>query len=698
MSAERVRWRVAEAAENAQLIGARGVHGYWPLLAPSFRRVLLPPIRHAEGAELVWEWLAPRAAVPPGEQDLAGLRASLEDAEAAFTADFEQRLRDSAGAGADSLLEGVRRLSGRLRQASDADLAVRAVLTEQGWRLRSWGFPQASPASIAGDEAAPRAADPQGGALRAEPAPRRRRRRLLWFLLALVLTALGTFSARSWLGRVPKGATEPETAARPAEDAAPDTPETTPPTPPPATLATLRPDPPNEPREPLPHPPPRSRSTPAQPVTNGTRSGDPRALRDAGDFGADRSAPEGAGVPSALVGRMPSMLGAQVAPGGAPSELTAPTEALPPDGGPPPAPPPGSPPELQGGDSPPPPAPTAPGDNSSHDASPGSTGRGTSSGPDSKPPGDLAGAGGNYHFDPGPPPPPARAALNQAAETPELAELGAADRVRRPAPPEETGTKSKKPPAEKDPSTSTPPPEAGRPAQKAAAPPTPPAADEVSAPTLSDPSPPGSRRLYFVGRQLPWQARLARDEVLPTGPVAGDAGDALRSARAAAWSRAQARLPASLRQAELRSGWAFRVDPGIEDTPSPRWTGTQAGALLPHPDGSLDAWLEIDADEKRVMDARLLGPDGEVWVRVSRAGPDGEVRIEIGPAIRSAEPWCALRAASDQTDTGLLPTPGWRLVRRGDWWFSQGPKERRPGWTHPESGWELIGGWRQTGP
>lgn len=207
--------RVVEASWGGQptavtWVGDRTLHSFWPVLAPYFRDVLLPPHRHDEEQVVAWQW----AEVPgaPTPLELAALRQRLrrdggifaEAAEAGEAPSVGRERRNAAGV--RELAPAVQRTVEQLAALGDPELADRVARTEHGLRLHSWGLARAAAAARSGVRGEsgredPSAADtiaPSGTAVARAPRLPARTRRLRWTIPAAAAVALLLLGAGGW--------------------------------------------------------------------------------------------------------------------------------------------------------------------------------------------------------------------------------------------------------------------------------------------------------------------------------------------------------------------------------------------------------------------------------------------------------------------------------------------------------------------
>ncbi|MEO0055839.1 MAG: hypothetical protein RLZZ50_1786, partial [Verrucomicrobiota bacterium] len=191
MSAQRTTWRAKEPEAAARRVAGRPVQAFWPLLAPSFRWVLLPPHRHTGVDEIEWEWRASPTPAKPGATDLNDLRSRLRDSLDLLATDLRRRPSLPEGLAAAALLDEFEQIFGALRHAPDSVLAEYAVLTDLGWMVRSWGVSRPSPARAdapAPSDDAPAAQSKKPDAP-ASASSRRKRWLLVWTLLGVTIAA-----------------------------------------------------------------------------------------------------------------------------------------------------------------------------------------------------------------------------------------------------------------------------------------------------------------------------------------------------------------------------------------------------------------------------------------------------------------------------------------------------------------------------
>lgn len=142
-----------DGSDPVERVGGRSLHQYWPVLSPYFRDVLLPPLRRTDTNAVSWTWHEPEGARAATAAELRGLRSRLRREQellaenlsraAVATGDAEAQRRGTSIHGLDVAMRGVIE---RLVAGSDAELAGYVCRTELGLRLHSWGAP--APASV----------------------------------------------------------------------------------------------------------------------------------------------------------------------------------------------------------------------------------------------------------------------------------------------------------------------------------------------------------------------------------------------------------------------------------------------------------------------------------------------------------------------------------------------------------------------
>jgi len=178
-------------------IDQRVVHQYWPLIAPYFRNVLLPPQRRAEADIVAWSWREDGEKAPTGKE-LRALRQRLAEDQA----DFLDYARDGKGAGGNargqaSIGQIASAMDGwvaRVVAMPDQQFSTFVAATDAGLRLHSWGVATAAVPSYP-DAPAREAHEPAtAGAQAQEPSGRTRR----WIVLALLLFLLAGGGWTGW--------------------------------------------------------------------------------------------------------------------------------------------------------------------------------------------------------------------------------------------------------------------------------------------------------------------------------------------------------------------------------------------------------------------------------------------------------------------------------------------------------------------
>ena len=134
-----VLWKAEDGEEGAQRIAGRPAQAFWRRLRSSFRGVLLEPHRRAGDGRVSWSWTGPSDSASPGSAELADLRKRLAAGLVNLAAELE-RDEERGGGEALALHEGMQSLIGGLTAAPDAELATFAVRTEMDWMIRSWGI------------------------------------------------------------------------------------------------------------------------------------------------------------------------------------------------------------------------------------------------------------------------------------------------------------------------------------------------------------------------------------------------------------------------------------------------------------------------------------------------------------------------------------------------------------------------------
>jgi len=685
MNSTESRWQVGEAAGEATRVGGTHVHAFWPLLAPSFRWVLLPPHRRADGDRITWEWRGAHERRVPLPSDLEDLRLRLRDGLDLLEDDLKRAPALPERVSAEDLSDAMKEALHELRFGPDTTLAAHAVYTTHGWMLRSWGFPKPSPATSDAERSQEDDAEP---IVQAAPSPapspfartagRARRlptRRLIAGLLGAAL-ALGL----AYCGRHGAGLAPIRTQAAASPAATSPLPAATP-----AKSEKGRAEAAASPRS------THAAGSSGPHAESIARVATPAASVAAPAAPPPRHASESpSAVPLAITGTPPTMPGAQVGQAGPSSTLPAKADQ-------------GLAPPLPHRDSPAP-APQASGSGEDQLA----------------PPSKREGAG--------PPPPVASAsesAATAAAATRFVQTEGNIGEPTTTSTPRPFAVDARQTP---DPASDAPPPRAvvssfpiqsprsPAPTNSATAPrasrtatsarETPgaeavtPAAASPASPPRWPPENPDELRVLFRGSPMPWRLVLERDAPLPTRPSEGAAEEEMRAARIEAWARARALLPPILRRREGgRVGWTFRFAADAGDDPKPVWRDARSGAALPErmvatSRGSTSiGWFESEAKD---LDALLVDAAGRAWARVRRSAAENRTLLDAGREIVAARPWFALRVGEGEADGAeeLRAPAGWELRRRGDELVAEGPADAtRFRWEHPASGWVLHGGY-----
>jgi hypothetical protein len=126
-------------------IGNRSIHGFWHLLAPHFRQVLVSPQRRPDNGRVAWTWSEALAAKPATAAELSDVRKRLSAAQrslASSLAGDDGEEGDSGGGTATleaHVLAIVGAVVGRLVAEKDASLARFVCRTETGLMVHSWG-------------------------------------------------------------------------------------------------------------------------------------------------------------------------------------------------------------------------------------------------------------------------------------------------------------------------------------------------------------------------------------------------------------------------------------------------------------------------------------------------------------------------------------------------------------------------------
>lgn len=677
MSAARTTWRATEPEAAARRVAGRPAQAFWPLLAPSFRWVLLPPHRRAGVDAIDWEWRASTSPAKPGAADLNDLRARLRDSLDLLAADLRRRPALPDGLAAAALLDEFEQVFGALRHASDPVLAEYAVLTDLGWMLRSWGVSRPSPARA--DAPAPSAAAPATEAKATEiPAreaasSRRKQRLLLWSLPAVALIAAFGWQYRAHETRSPDDVTTQADAARAPEPKEPG----------PAVDIALAAPPSADRDAAAPKPPPAPTSagtrpadaTPAAAVVTPLQTGSvsPAALTGEMAAAPDALAPR-AGPPSKVKGdeETPPGFAARrpdAAPGSAPAASPANADAgRPPESGA----------DAPSGNEAPPPASAA---NAARP--PEKTDRAnTPEAPPRLPP-DPGDSAVEARGAPPPTPPPATLPGRDAETRDANPRATREEETLRTARAPDDGERS---PANADTSM---PPRSGESAEPASD-----ANEADAAPVWDAPA----RRLRL--RAAPWRLVLERDIVLPSRPFEGTGEAEIRAARIAAWAQARALTPPAFRRKELLAGWTFNFDPVANGKKNLAWRikrGTPVVQELDSAGGRARlGWPDSDSGE---MDAWLTDASGAPVARVWRRPDENRLRVFVAPTVGEVRPWFALKLRPADSGEGLDAPEGWNLENGKRQLLAEGPEgSTRMRWTHTESGWVLHGGYTHESP
>lgn len=680
MSAPRTIWRATDPEAAARRVAGRPAHAFWPLLAPSFRWVLLPPHRRAGGDAIEWEWRASPSPAKPGPADLNDLRARLRDSLDLLAQDLRRRPTLPDGLAAAALLDEFEQIFGALRHSPDQVLAAHAVLTDLGWMLRSWAF--ARPAPARADAPAPSIADhppsspPPASSANAGAPARRTRRWLVWALPALVL------AAAAWWRHQAKET--PPYADSPAQ---------------PEPARTAEPPKPNGDEKSL----AEASSTEVPPATAGETppaggmigSTEARAPVAAGLQSPPAPLAAAASTPAALTGEMASAPEARAPQAGPLSKARGFAETPPgfaarradaSAGGPPSAsradPPAGRAPDggadpLAGNEGP---APAAAADLAEqqekieHGRTPEAA---------TRPPPDP----GLFSVEARPAPPP---------QSPAPALPGRAADARSPRPrtdaPEENTTADRMPSDD------------ARAVERIDSK-TGPSAGDGLASARGDPAADAARSWDAPARRLrlraaPWRLVLERDIVLPTRPFEGSGEAEIRAARIAAWAQARARTPPAFRRKEILAGWTFTLDPGASGRGPLAWrakVGTPAVREIdPAAGRARIGWTDSEAGE---IDVWLADATGAPVARVWRRADENRLSVFVAPDVRELRPWFILRLRPADSGEGLEPPDGWVVERRKNQLLAEGPEDAtRMRWTHADSGWVLHGGYTRESP
>lgn len=164
-----VRWGGQPAA--VVWIGERTLHSFWPILAPYFRDVLLPPHRRDEEQLVAWHWTEVPGA--PTARELAALRQRLRRDAAIYTEAMEAEEKPApsgeqrGAADRRGLVPAVRGMVDALGALADAELADRVARTGHGLRLHSWGASTSGVVGVTGGHSG--TGRPDAGAAPATP-------------------------------------------------------------------------------------------------------------------------------------------------------------------------------------------------------------------------------------------------------------------------------------------------------------------------------------------------------------------------------------------------------------------------------------------------------------------------------------------------------------------------------------------------
>ncbi len=696
MSDGEIGWRVSESAGAATSIRGAPVHAFWPVLASSFRWVLLPPHRRAGGDEIMWKWRSEPAPRTPQAPDLDDLRLRLRDGLDLLEEELQRHPALPERLSPEDLIGGMKQALHELRFGSDATLADFAVYTTLGWMLRSWGFPRPSPAQ-ADTGATPYPAEspptPRLPPTRAtnQPGKRLRRRILAAGLGATLAVALAYCGHRARTLRADNEASAtPEDSTRIQE--APAAPRETPPARPSPAVVT------------------RAVSSPkgsgagagagasgqAQPAS-ATRS--PTQVGAASRNEQETAAP----VLLAITGEMPAMPELRLGRAGLPSTLPGDTDP----GAPSPPPPPDA-----SADTPP-----ASG-SGTHSGPPGPEGKGEAPPPADEPASSPSAAtrtrlrlvqSEGVAGEPTTPPEttPFNVKMREASRSgslaPPLQNLGSTASVPAPAsePEPDLGSDARR-------SERAPPPPRPASATGDATPPVSRIDLERIAATVGPASPPvatptwppgntGELRVVFQGRPMPWRLVLERDAPLPTRPGEGNGEEEMRAARIAAWAQARALLPPILRRHEGRAGWSLRLASTNRARGAASWKDARDGAPLPATVATITdeeariGWVEGVATD---LDAILADDEGRALARVRRFAADNRAELQTSAGVERARLWFSLSLREGEEGGGIGAPAGWELRRLGEELVAEGPAEAaRFRWEHPASGWVLHGGY-----
>jgi hypothetical protein len=635
-------WKAEDADEGAQRIAGRPAQAFWRRLRSSFRGVLLEPHRRAGDGRVSWSWTGPTDPAVPGSVELADLRQRLAAGLINLAAELE-RDEETGGGEAVALHEGMQSLIGGLNAAPDAELATFAVRTEMDWMIRSWGIvrPSAARRADEGENEPPEEPVTAPSSMVPEPLPAlpvvalpqkksaRRRRLVSWLVggaVALGLLVLAFWSLRD---KPPK---------RPVAEAG---------------------------QKSVPVSPPTASTAPAGGVSSAT----PHLEQE--------SFPTAAAGP--VVSRIFPTQATASRLGGAPRKLEIPGKVVPV-------------PMAYSG-----PIASTPADEPrppEFEADPNQGGM-----PD--PARAFAGRGDQ--------PPAGNNAPRQGGLTEAISDLAGAAGAAQDALASTSGDRSVKPgevtdrvgakvrqdwPVSEsfvDFATAPPSSGAGSPdAPVAAAPgvsvtaaePKPVAAVPVKTnvgerdgaatlkPTAKAPAEAVRTRRVWSCRLGEWRLARTRDVALTTVPsevaAAGDAQEALATARRQAWEQVRAALPLSLRQPITRAGWVLVFTKATTAGGAPVWRmepdGERRVQALAGTNRAELGWAEPLATG---LVARLLGPDGEEWacVRVAKGGRT--IAVRAGAEIAEDAPWFEVRGGALDAPVRPAVEGLWRSLSAG---------------------------------
>lgn len=199
-------WRAEDPEHTALQVGRRPVQALWPLLRPSFRQVFLEPQRRTGVGTVSWRWRGTDPQPKPAAADLAVMRRRLGHALQDLSVELDHREGVVAGVGSWELHVSMEKLVSALLQVSDEGLSAYLVQTENGWRIRSWGFAAPAPASVV-EEAAEEVAQEDAVAEEEEsraalPQKSGVEGKWLWQAAAALLLAGGAvWGVRAWLNQ-----------------------------------------------------------------------------------------------------------------------------------------------------------------------------------------------------------------------------------------------------------------------------------------------------------------------------------------------------------------------------------------------------------------------------------------------------------------------------------------------------------------